>query len=335
MTTYEESGVSLKGAEEHVERIRTLVTATWGQNVIGGFGGFAAGVEIPGGYTHPVLMMSTDGVGTKLELARRAGLWSGVGFDLVAMCVDDLAATGALPIAFVDYLAVGRLDPSRDTDIVGSIAAACAEAGCALVGGETAEHPGVMDRDQVDLAGAALGVVERGSQVDGRSVAPGDQVIGILSPNLRSNGFSLVRRVLDDHPLDAAFPGTTLTWAEVVLSPSVIYAPAILRVVERVKAAAHITGGGLAGNLPRAIPDDLGIVIRRASWEPPPVFEALQVMGGIEVESMWSTFNMGVGFCLVVDDGDCDAALEELAALGRDAAVIGQVTSDNRTVTVV
>ena len=197
MTDYRSAGVDLAGADRHVEAIRSLVTATWGPNIVGGFGGFAAGIELPEGMTRPVLMMSTDGVGTKLDVARQLGMWDGVGFDLVAMCVDDLTAVGAQPLGFVDYMAVGSLDPDRDTRVVASIAAACTQVGAALVGGETAEHPGVMDPDAIDLAGAALGVVEAGHEITGDRVETGDLIVGLASRNLRSNGFSLVRRVLE------------------------------------------------------------------------------------------------------------------------------------------
>ena len=219
MPTYESAGVDLAGADRHVAAIGPLVTATWGPNIVGGFGGFAAGIELPAGMRRPVLMMSTDGVGTKLEIARLLEMWEGVGFDLVAMCVDDLTAVGARPLGFVDYMAVGALQPARDTAVVASIAAACSAVGCALVGGETAEHPGVMDADAIDVAGAALGVVESGEEITGSSVEAGDLVIGLASPNVRSNGFSLVRKIVEDW--GAPFNGSTL--GETLLEPSVLY----------------------------------------------------------------------------------------------------------------
>lgn len=293
MTSYGEAGVDLEGAELHVGAIAEPVTATWTADVVGSFGGFAAGVTIPPGFSEPVLMMSTDGVGTKLDLARRAGRWDGVGHDLVAMCVDDLAAVGARPLGFVDYLAVGALDPERDRAIVESVASACALAGCPLLGGETAEHPGVMPIDAVDLAGAVMGVVERGHELGPDRVEEGDVIVGLLSPNLRSNGFSLVRSVfgedIDVHLAD-------------LLEPSVIYSPAVLATVDAggIHAAAHITGGGLASNLGRALPDGLGAEIDREAWDIPGVFEIVADRG-IESSEMWSTFNMGIGFCLVAD----------------------------------
>ncbi len=305
MTSYREAGVDLEGADRHVESIAAVVTATWGRGVVGGFGGFAAGVEVPPGYRRPVLMMSTDGVGTKLELARQAGWWDGVGFDLVAMCVDDLAAVGATSLGFVDYLAVGALDPDRDQAIVSSIAAACSAAGCPLLGGETAVHPGVMAVDAVDLAGAAMGVVEAGDELRPGRVRSGDVVIALRSPNLRSNGFSLVRALFGDDI------GSHL---DLFLEPSVIYAPAVLAAVATggVHAAAHITGGGLAANLARALPDGLGARIETSSWAPPPPFTRISARG-VSDEDMFSTFNMGVGFCLVVDEKSSEGVLQAVA----------------------
>lgn len=334
MTSYREAGVDLTGADRHVSRIAPLVTATWGPAVVGGFGGFAAGVELPAGYRRPVLMLSTDGVGTKIEIARRTGRWDGIGFDLVAMCVDDLAVVGARPLAFVDYLAVGALDSDRDAALVGSVARACTAVGAALVGGETAEHPGIMERDQVDLAGAALGVVEKGEEVTGERIRPGDVVVGIASPNLRSNGFSLVRRVFADADLSARFPGEEATMADVLLRPSVLYAPAVLAAVESgaVRGAAHITGGGLPGNLVRTLPDGCRAVLDTSSWEKPNVFTVLAQRGGIADDAMAETFNLGIGFCLVVASDDAAAVVSIIGGHGHDARVIGEVLAGDRSV---
>lgn len=316
MTSYRDSGVDVAGAEEHVARIAEDVTSTWSDNVVGTFGGFAAGIEIPDGYTNPVLMMSTDGVGTKLDLAKRTDAWDGVGFDLVAMCVDDLATVGASPLGFVDYMAVGGLNPDRDARIVRSVARACAAAGCALLGGETAEHPGVMDHDAVDLAGAVMGVVEKGAHLGPHRVKVGDEIVGLRSPNLRSNGFSLVRAVLGsqiDHHADA------------LLEPSVIYTPAVLDSIATgsVHAAAHITGGGLAGNLTRSLPDGLGATIDSSSWSVPNVFGLIS-SHGVSREDMYSTFNMGIGFCLLVDAGGAAEVMAEASA--HAPTLIGTVT---------
>ena len=329
MTTYRSSGVDLEAAERAVDRISDDVTATWGDEVVGGFGGFAAGIRLPAGYTRPVLMMSTDGVGTKADLARRAGRLDGLGFDLVAMCIDDLAAAGARPLAMTDYLAVGELDVDVVSTLVRSVAAACAAAGVALLGGETAEHPGVMPAGDFDLAGAALGVVEEGRQVDGSAVVPGDVVVGVASPNLRSNGFSLVRAVLAGGPaLDDPLPGCGGTVAEVVLAPSVIYAPAIVDLVTAVEVhgMAHVTGGGLPGNVPRILPAGCDAFIETGSWESPPVFAAIQRLGGVPDEEMYSTFNMGIGFVVVLPPEAVMPAVALLAGRGHHASVIGAVT---------
>ncbi|MGH8870651.1 MAG: phosphoribosylformylglycinamidine cyclo-ligase [Acidimicrobiia bacterium] len=320
MTSYEAAGVDLEGAARHIAGIAGPVTATWTETVVGGFGGFAAGVTIPPGYRQPVLMMSTDGVGTKLELARRAGRWAGVGYDLVAMCVDDLAATGATPLGFVDYLAVGALDPKRDRVIVESVAAACLQAGCPLLGGETAEHPGVMAADAVDLAGAVMGVVERGEELGPHLVEEGDVIIGLISPNLRSNGFSLVRSVFGDD-IDGHL--------DELLEPSVIYAPDVLETIEigGVHAAAHITGGGLEGNLKRVLPSGLAASIDTGAWQTPPVFEVV-ASRGVGQSEMFSTFNMGIGFCLVVDPEVVDRLVE--ATTRHSGRVIGEIVRGDR-----
>lgn len=334
MTSYRDAGVDLEGADRHVAAISGPVTATWNDRVVGGFGGFAAGVEIPAGYRRPVLMMSTDGVGTKLEVARATGRWSGVGFDLVAMCVDDLAAAGARPLGFVDYMAVGALTPERDTTIVSSIAAACARLEIPLLGGETAEHPGVMEADAVDLAGAAVGVVERGEELTGTAISAGDIVLGLASPNLRSNGFSLVRKVLAGIDLNAPFPGETVDYADVLLRPSVLYTPAVLAALETggVGGAAHITGGGLAGNLVRPLPPGLRAVVDTTRWPVPDVFRVIQASGDLDPATMYETFNMGIGFCLVVAPTAAAGIGELLGRIGHATYEIGHVESGTRSV---
>ncbi|VAV98325.1 Phosphoribosylformylglycinamidine cyclo-ligase, partial [hydrothermal vent metagenome] len=224
MTSYEKAGVNLDAADELVDRIGWRVTSTWSEDVVGGFGGFAAGLQIPAGFEQPILMMSTDGIGTKGEIARQAGLLEGLGYDLVAMVADDLAAAGAQPIALTDYIAIGQLDLDRVETIVESITDACAETDIALLGGETAEHPGVMGRDQFDIAATALGIVEMGDEVDTDRIVPGDVIVGVTSQNLRSNGFSLVRAIAAKHlPLDAPFPDTDRPTAHVLLDPSIVY----------------------------------------------------------------------------------------------------------------
>ena len=320
MSTYRSAGVSLEDADRHVEAIAPLVTSTWGSLVEGTFGGFAAGLRIPSGYQNPILMMTTDGVGTKLELARQTGRWDGVGYDLVAMVVDDLAATGARPLGLVDYMAVGAFNPERDTRVIASIAAACREAEMALLGGETAEHPGVMAPDQIDLAAAAMGVLEEGSELGSRRVTEGDLVIGLLSPNLRSNGFSLVRQIVADRDLDSIVPGEDSTLGEVLLRHSILYSPTVQPILIACHAAVHVTGGGLAGNIPRVLPEGLGVTLEGGSWAVPAIFKTLGKWGGIPESELFSTFNMGIGFCLIVPPGTVD---EVSAATG--GKVIGRV----------
>ncbi len=327
MTTYRSSGVDLDAADEMVGSIAGAVTATWGDDVVGSFGGFAAGIGLPPGYTAPVLMMSTDGVGTKAEIARQTDRLDGLGWDLVAMCVDDLVATGARPIAMTDYLAVGRLDVARVDRIVRSIAAACTAAGVALLGGETAEHPGVMDPDAFDLAGAALGVVERGREIDGRAISPGDVVLGLVSPNVRSNGFSLVRKIVPALELGDELPGTGQVAADILLEPSVLYTPAVLDVIDHilVHGMAHVTGGGIAGNLSRVLPAGCDAVITTDAWVPPAVFAAIQQLGNVPGRDMFRTFNMGIGFVLVVAPDDVADAARRLDEHRVEATIIGGI----------
>ena len=331
MTSYRDAGVDLDAAEAAVDRIADKVTATWGDRVVGSFGGFSAGIRLPAGYRDPVLMMSTDGVGTKAEVARQTNLLDGLGWDLVAMCADDLAAAGARPLAMTDYLAVGRLVPERVERIVASVANACAEADIALIGGETAEHPGVMESDEFDLAGAVVGIVEATDAVDGSAIREGQAVIGLDSPNVRSNGFSLIRsavlsRVGFDEPL------TDGTVAEVLMAPSVLYSPAIMRVLDTVSIAgmAHITGGGIAANIARVLPPRVSVEIDKASLRTPPVFDEIAQIGNIAEAEMYRAFNMGLGFVVIVDPGDVAAALD---ALSIPAAVVGRTVAGDGTAT--
>lgn len=326
MATYREAGVDLEAADELVDAIGPAVKATWSDRVVGGFGGFAAGIELPQDIAEPVIMMSTDGVGTKLELYRKAGRFDTVGYDLVAMCVDDLAAVGARPLGFTDYLAVGHVTPERDQAIIESIARACSAAGVALLGGETAEHPGVMGADAFDLAGAAVGVIEAGTEITGSDIAPGDVIIGVASTNLRSNGFSLVRSIIGDISLDARFPGADGTYADVLLQPSVIFAPAVLEAVTtgQVRGLAHITGGGIGGNLRRVLPDGVDAVIDRLSWEVPQVFSGLSRLASIRDSEMFSTFNMGIGFVAVTTEDGVDAVRTAFSNHGHETWVIGR-----------
>jgi len=338
MTSYESAGVNLDAADEVIRRIRTKVTATWNPDVVGGFGGFATGIQIPSGYHTPVLMMSTDGVGTKLEIARKAGILDGIGFDLVAMVADDLVAVGAKPIALTDYIAIGQIDVDIVARIVGSIATACSATGIALVGGETAEHPGVMDAEQFDVSATALGIVEKGEEIDPSLTRAGDVIIGIGSPNLRSNGFSLVRALISNRlALDDPFPGTQRSTARVILEPSVVYSNAIVDLLTTITphGLAHITGGGLPGNVARILPDGTDAIIETTRWETPHVFDVLQGLGTVDEDDMYRTFNMGIGFVVVVPEASVDATLASLHTHVLEAHVIGRITEGTETVTLV
>lgn len=333
MTTYEGAGVNLTAADELVDRIEWRVTSTWTEDVVGGFGGFAAGIQIPAGFNNPVLMMSTDGIGTKAEIARQSGLLEGLGSDLLAMVADDLAAAGAQTIAMTDYIAVGKLDVDRVESIIESITDACNEIDVALLGGETAEHPGVMAPDQFDISATALGVVEYGEEIDPTQVAPGDVIVGVHSPNLRSNGFSLIRAIVGKHlPLDDPFPDTDRQTAEVLLDPSVVYSPAVMNLLARVAphGLAHITGGGLPGNVIRVLPEGSRAIIERSRWDVPHVFEVIQRVGEVPLGDMFRTFNMGIGFACVVDEADTDTTIAAFESSDMESTVIGRIIKGDR-----
>ncbi|MEN8115225.1 MAG: phosphoribosylformylglycinamidine cyclo-ligase [Actinomycetota bacterium] len=335
MSTYENAGVNLDAADELIDRIGWRVTSTWTDDVIGGFGGFAAGLRVPPGYQKPVLMMSTDGVGTKAEIARVSGLVEGLGYDLLAMVADDLVAAGATPIAMQDYIAVGYLDVDLVERLVESITDACADNDVALLGGETAEHPGMLEGDRFDIAATALGIVELGDEVDNSRVEVGDVIVGVESPNLRSNGFSLVRAlIVDQLDLDGPFPGSDRTVAETLLQPAVVYAPAVVNAMARVEphGLAHITGGGLPGNVARILPEGSAAHLEQARWDVPDVFRVLQDLGSVADEEMYRTFNMGVGFVAVAAESDVDRLIKGFDSYDHTAAVIGRVVEGDGTV---
>jgi phosphoribosylformylglycinamidine cyclo-ligase len=330
--TYKGAGVDITAGEEAVEAIKSMVRSTYRPEVIGDIGGFGGLFAFPQHrFTNPVLVSSTDGVGTKALIAQTVGRFETIGIDLVAMCVDDLVCQGAEPLFFLDYIAVGKLDPGHIKQLVRGVVQGCQEAGCALIGGEMAEHPGAMEPGEFDLVGFAVGVAERDRLITGQRVQPGDALIGLPSPGLRSNGYSLARRVLLDRaarPLDGpAFEGAHHDLAEELLRPSVIYAPAVLAVerVVDVHAVAHITGGGLPGNLSRALPDDADAVVDRSSWEPPRIFDEIQALGDIDNDEMERVFNLGVGMVVVVAPDDAYRAIDVLRGQGHAARQIGAV----------
>jgi phosphoribosylformylglycinamidine cyclo-ligase len=310
MTSYKDSGVDLDAGDETVARIAGHVRSTRRPEVLGDIGGFGGLVSIPTGYTDPVLVSSTDGVGTKLKVAEAAGRFDTIGIDLVAMCADDVAVQGADPLFFLDYVGVGRLVPAVVEDVVAGVAEGCRQVGCALVGGEVAEHG---DGHSMDLAGFCVGVVARAEVMTGAAIAPGDAVIGLLSPGLRSNGYSLARRVLGADP----------AFVDELLRPSVIYTPrmAALRRAVPVHGFAHITGGGLPGNVARVLPAGCDAVIRRGTWPVPAIFGEIQRRGGVTDDEMLRVFNLGIGMVAVVPADAVDRALEVLG----DAAAVGAI----------
>jgi len=330
--TYEQAGVSISAGEEAVRRISDQVRSTFRPEVIGDIGGFGGlfGFDTER-YRQPVLVSSTDGVGTKALIAQTIGRFTTIGVDLVAMCVDDIVCQGAEPLFFLDYIAVGKLDPDHIEQLVEGVAEGCRQAGCALIGGEMAEHPGAMEPGEFDLVGFAVGVVDRDRIITGAHVEAGDVLIGLPSPNLRSNGYSLARRVLLQKAGrsldDPAFSGAHHTLGEELLSPSVVYAPAIMALVDAVdvRAVAHVTGGGIPGNLARMLPKGCDAVVDRRTWEQPRIFTEIQQLGDIADGEMAKVFNLGMGMIVVVPQRDAFKALDLLRSQGHRASEIGEV----------
>jgi len=328
--TYRDAGVDIDEGDRLVELIKPHARPTMRPEVLAGIGGFGGLFALDvGKYKQPVLVSGTDGVGTKLKVAFAADRHATVGIDLVAMCVNDIAVVGAEPLFFLDYYATGKLSAEQGAEVVKGIAEGCRQAGCALIGGETAELPGFYERGEYDLAGFAVGCVDRPRIVDGTTVAPGDLVIGVASSGLHSNGYSLARKALmEKHALDATFAscgGRTL--ADLLLEPTRIYAKDVLALLEqvKVKSLGHITGGGLPGNVPRNLPDGTRAVLEEKRWERPPVFDLIEREGGVSREEMYRTFNMGLGLTVVVATADETATLELLARRGLSAWTVGAI----------
>jgi phosphoribosylformylglycinamidine cyclo-ligase len=347
---YTRSGVDVAAGERAVDLMRNAVDSTRRPEVLGGIGGFGGAIAIPSGYRDPIIVSSTDGVGTKTAIASALMRWDTIGVDLVAMCVDDVVCSGAEPLAFLDYVAVGRLDPEAVAGLVGGVAAGCRDAGCALVGGETAEHPGLLEQGTFDLAGTCLGIVERDDLLDGTAGRAGDLVFGLPSSGLHSNGYSLVRTLLAEFaiPLDRPYqeqlsrslgdagrdaalalePELALqSMGDVLLAPTRIYALRLLEARRALRATghdirgmAHVTGGGLPGNVPRALPTDLGARLDPSRWPLPSVMTLIAALGGLEGEEVRATFNGGLGFILIVAPeaaGTLRAALPEAILAGE------------------
>jgi len=334
---YAAAGVDVAAGDRAVSLLRDRITIAGaaGVDLLGGLGGFGAALELPPGYARPVLVSATDGVGTKTEIARELGRLDTIGRDLVAMCADDVVCHGARPWLFLDYLAVGKLHPERVADLVTGIATGCADAGAVLVGGETAEHPGVMEPDAFDLAGFCVGVVDRDRLIDGSASRVGDRIVGIESSGLHANGYSLVRATLRDTgtALHDALGDQTL--GEALLTPTTIYAPHVLAVIDQLRAGglrlggiAHITGGGLPGNLPRAVARDLGVRVDPGAWPVPPVVDRMARLAGLDGIAMRATFNAGIGMALVVEPAAVALVVEIVASRGLDAWDIGSVVTD-------
>ena len=325
--TYRDAGVDIDAGDELVERIKPLAKRTLRPEVMAGIGGFGALCGLPAKYREPVLVAGTDGVGTKLKLAFELGAHDTVGIDLVAMSVNDILVQGAEPLFFLDYFACGKLHVDVAAAVVGGIAAGCEQAGCALIGGETAEMPGMYPDGEYDLAGFAVGVVEKSEILDGRSIGPGDVVIGIGSSGPHSNGYSLIRRIVRDSgaDLDSAFEGSTL--GRTLMTPTAIYVKPLLALRKQVtiKGMAHITGGGITGNLPRILGDGLTARLKAGSWQRPPVFDWLQAHGRVADDEMHRVFNCGIGMCVVVAASDADNALGALKLSGLAAWAIGSI----------
>jgi phosphoribosylformylglycinamidine cyclo-ligase len=325
-TSYADAGVSIDRGNRLVEQIKASVDATVRPGVIGSIGGFGALFDIAAlRYRQPVLVSGTDGVGTKVLLAIEAGRVDRIGIDLVAMCANDVLVQGAEPLFFLDYYATGRLDVDIAARVVAGIAEGCRIAGCALVGGETAEMPGLYKSGDFDLAGFCVGIVEKDKIIDGSAVAAGDAIIALGSNGLHSNGYSLIRKVLTDSNTRLTDTLAGASFADILLQPTRIYVKPVLELLRgiRVKAIAHITGGGLLENIPRVLPDAIHAILNSRSWRWPAIFSWLQETGGIETEEMHRTFNCGVGMILIVDPAEAEPALNTLRALGENAWTIG------------
>lgn len=329
---YKQAGVNLEAGYETVSRVKKHIQRTQRLGVLGGVGGFGGLFDLGElGYKHPVLVSGTDGVGTKIMVAFMLDKHDTIGVDAVAMCVNDVVVQGAEPLFFLDYIACGTNDPTRTEAIVAGVAEGCVQAGCALIGGETAEMPGLYSEGEYDLAGFAVGVCEKTLLVDGQGILPGDILLGLPSSGLHSNGYSLVRKVLfEQHKvsLDAHVPELGRSWGEELLEPTRIYVKSLLPLLRetRVKGMAHITGGGFVENIPRMLPPGLGATVELDAWPMPAVFRLVEKLGGIPHLEMYNVFNMGIGMVLAVSPSDVTDVCAHFRAVGEEVFQIGQVT---------
>ena len=334
--TYKDAGVDIDAGDLFVQKIKPYVKATFRPEVltdIGGFGGLFALKK----YKDPVLVSGTDGVGTKLKIAFLTNRHDTVGIDLVAMCVNDIIVQGAEPLFFLDYFATGRLKPKEHSDIVKGIAAGCKQSGCALIGGETAEMPSFYTEDEYDLAGFAVGVVEKKKIINGSKIKPGDKLIGLASSGLHSNGYSLVRKALleaSGYTVNDVLPELGKPLGEVLLAPTRIYAKTILTLMKKfdLRGMAHITGGGITENTPRMLPKGATALIRKGTWDIPPIFTLIQKKAGVDDEEMYRDFNMGIGMVLAVPAKQAEAVMKRAKKLGEKAFLIGEIVKGKQIV---
>jgi len=330
--TYKDAGVDIDAGNALVEKIKPFAVKTQRPGVLAGLGGFGSLFELPvDRYQQPVLVAGTDGVGTKLKLALAMKSHKTIGIDLVAMCVNDLVVQGAEPLFFLDYYATSKLDVDVASDVIEGIAEGCLQAGAALVGGETAEMPGIYAKGDYDLAGFAVGIVEKDRIIDGSTVKNGDVLIGLPSTGAHSNGYSLIRKIIEATGADLSSPFDNTTLGEALLMPTKIYIKPLLSLFNKVhvNALAHITGGGLLENIPRVLPDDCSALIHRDSWIPPEVFNWIKTSGNVPSDEMYRTFNCGIGMVLIVDKIDANRTITHLTQEGEDAIVIGEITNRN------
>jgi phosphoribosylformylglycinamidine cyclo-ligase len=338
--SYKQAGVDVTAGYRAVELMKAHVARTMTAGSLSAIGGFGGLFELDvTGMERPVLVSGTDGVGTKIRIAMLMDRQDTVGIDCVAMCVNDIICCGAKPLFFLDYIAIGKNVPEKVVDLVKGVAEGCVQAGCALVGGETAEHPGLMPDEEYDLAGFSVGVVDKAKIIDGSGLREGDAIIGIASSGVHSNGFSLVRKVFDieNADLNEVVPELGASLGETLLTPTRIYVKPVLALMEqvKVKSITHVTGGGFYENIPRGLPEQLTARIRRGSWQVPPIFRLIQEKGNIPERDMFNTFNMGVGMCLFVAKEDAEKACEVLKANGEQAYVIGELVAGSDGVQIV
>ncbi|MCV4234400.1 phosphoribosylformylglycinamidine cyclo-ligase [Virgibacillus sp. LDC1] len=337
--TYKQAGVDIAAGNEAVERMKKHVKTTFRPEVMTDLGGFGALFKLnKDQYEEPVLVSGTDGVGTKLKLAFAMDQHDTIGIDAVAMCVNDIVVQGAEPLFFLDYLACDKVIPSKIESIVKGIADGCNQAGCSLIGGETAEMPGMYSEGEYDIAGFTVGIVDKSKMINGSNIAAGDTVIGLASSGVHSNGFSLVRKLLLEdagYSLQQELPELGGRLGDVLLAPTKIYVKPLLGLLKEieVKGMAHITGGGFIENIPRMLPDGVNVDIEYGAWPILPIFKLMQEKGSISNKDMFTTFNMGIGMVLVVKEQDADGALQYLRSAGEEAYVIGRVTEGERIVT--